>query len=233
MDNNKIDAQFRRDTATVAGLEADKKHYEALEDDIAPLRDEYAANLAKARELEGTVMGNDSGTVTEQKASAKKLLKPLAYRLAAGLQGYAASRTNKDEDLAGRVRYSRSELSEAVDASFATMVGALLKEAALLTKELAKREFTADDLAETTRLLSRFEQKQAGQRIAVVDGSTDRKALIALLARNANLIKEIRVQLRAYQNSSTKHAVWQRFQGYTKLIILGGGGPKGGSTTLP
>jgi hypothetical protein len=27
-------------------------------------------------------------------------------------------------------------------------------------------------------------------------------------------------------NSPTKHEVWLRFQGYTKLIVLGGGGPK-------
>ena len=58
-------------------------------------------------------------------------------------------------------------------------------------------------------------------------GATDRKILIALLRRNANLIKELRVQLKPYQSSPTKHEVWLRFQGYTRLIILGGGGPQG------
>ena len=227
MDNNKLDAQLRRDTATANGLQADKKGYAGLEDDLAPLRDEHAANLAKARALEDAVMGDDASTVTAQKTSAKALLKPLAYRLAAALQGYAASVSNKDEDLAGRVRYSRSQLSEASDASLATMVGALLKEAGPLAAPLGKREFTADDLAETTRLLARFEQKHASRRLTEVEGSTERKALIALLRRNANLIKEMRTQLKAYENSSTKHEVWLRFQGYTKLIILGGGGAKG------
>ena len=227
MDNNKLDAQLRRDTATEAGLLADKDHYTALEDDIAPLREEHAANLAKARTLEDNVMGEDSATVTQQKAGAKTQLKALVPRLAAALQGHAASRANKDEDLAGRVRYSRSEITEANDASFATIVGALLKEAQPLAKELEKREFTADDLADTTRQLARFVKKQAGQRITVVTSSTDRKTLIALLRRNANLIKEMRVQLKAYESSPTKHEVWLRFQGYTKLIILGGGGPKG------
>ena len=51
-------------------------------------------------------------------------------------------------------------------------------------------------------------------------GATDRKILIALLRRNANLIKEMRVQLRLCQNSFTKHEVWQRFQGYTRLIVI-------------
>ena len=54
-----------------------------------------------------------------------------------------------------------------------------------------------------------------------------------MLCRNPNLLKEIRVQLKPYQNSPTKHEVWQRFQGYTKLIILGGGGPKGGPAAKP
>jgi len=233
MDNNKLDAQLRRDTATATGLLADKKGYEALEDDIAPLRDEHAANLAKARELEDTVMGETSTDTNAQKATAKARLKVLVPRLAAALQAFAASRTNKDEDLAGRVRYNRTSLNEANDASFITIIGALLNEAQPLTKELAKREFTADDLAETTRLLGRFEQKQASQRTTVVAGATDRKTLIALLRRNANLIKEIRVQLKPYQSSPTKHAVWQRFQGYTKLIILGGGGPHGTTSTQP
>ena len=197
MDNNKLDAQLRRDTATANGLQADKDQYQPLEEDTAPLREEHATNLAQARLLEDAVMGETSITVTQQKASAKKLLKALAPRLAAALQGYAASKANTDEDLAGRVRYSRS------------------------------------DLAETTRQLARFEQKQASQRTTVVAGSTDRKTLIALLRRNANLIKEMRVQLKAYEKSPAKHEVWQRFQGYTKLIILGGGGPKGGKETKP
>ena len=233
MDNNKLDAQLRRDTATTTGLLADKDNYKLLEDDIAPLRDEHAANLAQARLLEDAVMGDDSGTVTEQKVGTKTLLKPLAFRLAAALQAYAASKANPDEDLAGRVRYGRSDIAKAGDASFATIVGALLKEARPLPQELAKREFTADDLAETTRLLARFEKKADSQRVTVVADSTDRKTLIALLRRNANLIKEMRVQLRPYQNSPTKHEVWERFQGYTKLIILGGGGPKGGPPAKP
>jgi len=233
MDNNKLDAQLRRDTATANGLQVDKALYAALEDDLASLRAEHADNLAKARQLEDAVMDDAAGIVAEQKTSAKALLKPLAYRLAAALQGYAASKSNPDEDLAGRVRYSRSMLSEASDASLATMVGALLKEAQPLAAPLAKREFTAEDLAETTRLLARFEQKHASRRLTEVEGSTERKTLIALLSRNANLIKEMRTQLKPYEDSPTKHEVWLRFQGYTKLIVLGGGGAKGTPATQP
>ena len=233
MDNNKLNAQLLRDTAAAAGLLADKALYAALEADIAPLRTEHSTNLAQARLLEATVMGDDSGTATAQKAGAKTQLKALAPRLAATLQAYAASKTNQDEDLAGRVRYSSSDIKTANDATFATMVAALLKEAAPLAKELAKREFTAADLAETTRQLARFGKKQTSQRTTVVAGATDRKTLIALLRRNANLIKEMRVQLKPYQSSPTKHEVWLRFQGYTKLIILGQGGPKGDTAGKP
>ena len=233
MDNNKLDAQLRRDTATATGLLADKANYKPLEEDIAPLRDEHTKNLGLARTLEATVMGETNTDTTQQKAGTKARLKVLVPRLAAALQAHAASKANLDENLAGRVRYNRTSLNEANDASFATIVGALLKEGAPLAKELAKREFTAEDLAEATRLLARFEQQQAGQRTAVVDGSTDRKTLIALLRRNANLIKEIRVQLKPYQSSPTKHEVWLRFQGYTKLIVLGGRGPKDDTTAKP
>ena len=231
MDNNKLNAQLLRDTATAAGLLADKALYAPLEADIAPLRDEHAANLAQARTLEDAVMGEDGTDATRQKTGAKTRLKALAPRLAAALQAYAASKSNTDDDLAGRVRYSRSTITEANDASFATIVAALLQAAGPLANELAKREFTADDLAETARQLARFEQKQTSQRTTTVAGATDRKTLIALLRRNANLIKELRVQLKPYQSSPTKHAVWERFQGYTRLIVLGGGGPK--SDTKP
>ena len=233
MDNNKLDAQLLRDTATVNGLLADLANYTPLEADMAPLRQEHAANLVKSRLLETAVMGDESGTATQQKAGAKTQLKALAPRLAAVLQGYAASKANHDDDLAGRVRYSRSDLAAAADASFASMVGALLKEAAPLVTELVKREFTAADLADTTRQLARFEQKHTNQRLDVVAGSTDRKTLIALLRRNANLIKEMRVQLKAYESSPTKHEVWLRFQGYTRLIILGGGGAKAEPAVQP
>ncbi len=231
MDNNKLNAQLLRDTATANGLLADKVLYAPLEADIAPMRDAHAANLA--RTLEDAVMGEATSGVTLQKAGAKTQLKALASRLAAALQAYAASKTNTDEDLAGRVCYSRTGITAANDASFATIIGVLLKEAAPLAKELAKREFIADDLAETTRQLARFEQKQASQRTTVVAGATDRKTLIDLLRRNANLIKEMRVQLKPYQSSPTKHEVWLRFQGYTKLIVLGQGGPKSVPTPPP
>jgi hypothetical protein len=40
-------------------------------------------------------------------------------------------------------------------------------------------------------------------------------------------------QLKAYESSPTKHEVWQRFQGYTRLIVLGGGGPPAGVAAKP
>ncbi|WP_460501865.1 hypothetical protein [Hymenobacter agri] len=51
MDNNRLNALLKRDTDTAAGLLADKDQYKPLEDDLAPLRDEHAANLAQARTL--------------------------------------------------------------------------------------------------------------------------------------------------------------------------------------
>ena len=56
---------------------------------------------------------------------------------------------------------------------------------------------------------------------------------MALLRRNADLIKKLRQQLRPYKNSPTKHEVWLRFQGYTRVIELGGGGPQAGVAGKP
>ena len=131
------------------------------------------------------------------------------------------------------MRYSSSNIKTANDVSFFSIIGALLQEAALLAKELARREFTAADPVETIRQLARFEKKQTSQRTTVVADATDRKTLLALLRRNANLIKEMRVQLKPYQSSPTEHEVWLRFQGYTKVIVLGGGGPKGDTAGKP
>ena len=229
MDNNRLDALLKRDTETKAGLLADQPLYLPLEAEIGPLRTEHAANLAKARDLEKDVMDESQDDSGQQKNSAKKQLKELGVRLAAALQAYAASPANKDEDLAGRVRYNRTSFNEAGEGSYATIVAALLKEAQPLTAELAKREFTADDLATTTQLLARFEKKQTSQRLNTVDGGTDRKGLIALLRRNSALIKAIRVQLKPYENSPAKHDVWLRFKGYTRVIVLG----QGGSSATP
>ncbi|MBF9222788.1 hypothetical protein [Hymenobacter ruricola] len=226
MDNNRLNALLKRDTDTAAGLLADQANYAPLEDDIAPLRTEHAANLALARTLEEQVMADDQDDATAQKQGARQQLKALGTRLAAALQAYAASATNTDEDLAGRVNYNATDLNRADDASFATIIGTLRKEAQPLAAPLAKREFTADDLQAVDTQLLRFNKKLARQRASTVSGSTARQTLIGLLARNTDLIKKIRVQLRPYQKSPTKHDVWLRFQGYTKLIILGGGGPK-------
>ena len=231
MDNNRINALLKRDTDSSVGLVKDQESYLPLEDEIGPLRAAHAANLAQARLLEADVMAENQDDATAQKQGARQQLRALGMRLAAGLQGYAASAANPDEDLAGRVNFNVTDFNRADDASFATIIGALLKEAAPLAAPLAKREFTAADLATMNTQLVRFNKKLARQRASIVDGSTDRKTLIGLLAQNTSLLKKIRVQLRAYQSSPTKHDVWLRFQGYTKVIVLGQGGPKGDTPT--
>ena len=224
MDNNHLNALLQRDTDTVAGLLADQPHYPLLEDDIAPLRTEHAKNLAEARTFEGSVLDESQDDSTQQKKAARKQLKVLGSRLGAALQAYAASAANPDEDLPGRVNITETDLIRADDTTFASLLGKLLAEGKARPQELAKREFTADDLTLTGTLLERFTRKRTGQRISAVAGSTDRNRLMALLRRNGNLIKLLRQQLRPYKNSPTKHDVWLRFQGYTRVIERGGGG---------
>ena len=233
MDNNRLNAQLLRDTAAAAGLLADQAGYAPLEEDIAPLRAEHAANLAQARTLEDVVLADITGAATAQKKGARRQLRELGTRLAAALQGYAASAANPDQDLAGRVRFNRTSLTEADDATFASIITALLKEAQPLAAPLTRREFTPADRTLTEQQLLRFEKKQTAQRTTAVTGATARKTLIALLARNTALLKQIRVQLKPYQYAPAKQAVWLRFQGYTKLIVLGQRGPKDDPPTPP
>ena len=227
MENNQLNDRILRDKSTVVGLVADQTNYQPLEADIAPLRTEHAANTTAAGKLAQQVLATDTDDATAQKATAKKELKDLGERLAAGLQGYAASKTNPDPDLPGRVKFNRTDLTEADDASFATILHQLLDVATPLAAPLAQREFTAADRTRAEALLARFERKQLRQQETRTVGSTDRKTLLALVRRNASLIKEIRLQLKAYKNSPTKHAVWLRFLSYTKIINhRGGGGTK-------
>ena len=201
MDNNRLNALLKRDTDTAAGLLADQANYQLLEADMAPLRTEHAANLALARDLEADVMADAQDDATQQKTSARRQLKALGTRLAAALQAHAASTANTDEDLAGRVNYNRTDLNRADDATFATIIGTLLREPQPLAAQLEKREITADDLALVAGLLLRFNQKHTRQHTAVVAGSTSRKTLIALLAP----------QHRPHQENARAAAPLQRF----------------------
>ena len=224
MENNHLNDLVLRDKAAVAGLETDKANYAPLEDDIAPLRDEHAANTAKLGPLAQRVLDAATDDATSQKTGAKKQLKDLGERLASALQGYAASKANADPDLPGQVNFNRTSFNEADDATFATLLHKLLDAAAPLAAPLAKREFSADDRALTETLLARFERKQVRQQENRTAGSTDRKTLVALTRRNASLLKGIRTQLKAYKNTPAKHAVWLRFVSYTKIIDHRGGG---------
>jgi hypothetical protein len=228
MKDNRLDAMLRRDENTAAGLAQDQPNYAGIEDDLGPLRTEHAANLTQAQTLEGAVLREDQDDSSKQKRGTRKQLISLGDRLAAALQAHAASAANSDPDLAGRVRINRTLLSAAEEGTLLGLIQALLKEAAPLTEALARREFTAADLSQLQALHQRFEAKQLRQRQSTVEGSTARKTLEALLRRNADLVKQLRVQLRPYKGT-TKNEVWLRFEGYTKLLVRGGGG----STTNP
>lgn len=227
MENNELNDLVLRDKATAAGLASDKAYYKNLEEEIGPLRDEHAANTTSMGPLAQAVLAADTDDATTQKAGARKLLKDLGERLAGAMQGIAASPSNTDEDLPGKVNFNRTDLIQADDATFASILHQLLDVSAPYAERLERREFTPEDRATTEKQLVRFERKQVRQRETIVTGSTDRKTLLALVNRNRDLIRQLRKQLKGYKNSATKHDVWQRFQGYTKIVAhRGGGGPK-------
>lgn len=227
MKNNALDAYHRRDTATIAGLAADKKGYEPLEEDIAPSREQLATNHAKADGLIDDVLEADGEDSAAVKVKTKALLLPLLFRVGAALQAFAESKANTDEDLLHRVTLGNNTLRKADEDSFFRLATGLLKEAGNVPAiQLTKREFSTEDLAETKRLLQRFAGRLTPGRLADVDGKSAREILNDLLAANQQLIKKIRKQLLPYKGSATRHDVWLRFQGYSKVIMRKGGGGK-------
>ncbi|WP_310394851.1 hypothetical protein [Hymenobacter sp.] len=129
MDNNRCNALRARGTATAASLLTDQNNYQPLEAETAPPRTEHAANRDDA------VLAETQDDATRQKAGAKTQLKALGARLAAR-QAHAASATNPDPNLAGRVGFNRTSFNKAGDASIVT---ALLQEALPLAADLGKR----------------------------------------------------------------------------------------------
>jgi hypothetical protein len=227
MKNNALDAYHRRDTATLAGLEADQKNYEPIEEDIAPLRAQLATNHATADKLIDDVLEADGEDSAAVKVKTKGLLLPLLFRAGAALQAFAESQANTDEDLLARVTLGNNTLRKADEDSFVRLATGLLAEADKVPeKQLTKREFSADNLTEAKRLLKRFAGRLSPGRLADVSGKSTREILNDLLAANQQLIKKIRKQLLPYKNSPTKHDVWLRFQGYSKVILRKGGGGK-------
>jgi hypothetical protein len=224
MKNDRLDAYQRRDSATQAGLLADQAQYALLETDIAPLRGQHTANLTRINALMDEVLAADNDDSAGVKAKTRPVLRGLLLRLSAALQAYAESAANTDEDLLHRVTLGADALRKADENTFARLAGGLLREAALRpAAELARREFTAADLAEAQRLLARFSSRLTPGRLADVDGKSAREVLSDLLAANQQLIRKIRQQLLPYKNSSTKHEVWLRFQGYSKVVLRKGG----------
>ena len=227
MKNDRLDALHRRDAATVAGLATDKPHYAPIEDDIAPWRTQLGLNHSKADGLIDDVLAADADDSAAVKTKTKQLLLPYLGRLSAGLQAFAESAANPDEDLLPRVTLSRDVFYKADEDSFFRLATALLKEADLVPAvQLTKREFSAEDLTEAKRLVKRFGERLTPGRLADVEGKSAREILADLLAANQQLIKKIRKQLLPYKGSATKHDVWLRFQGYSKVLLRKGGGGK-------
>lgn len=240
MKNDRIDAYYRRDTTTQAGLLTDKASYEPLEEDIAPLREQHTTNLTKAGTLVDDVLKADADDSAGAKTKTKAVLLPMLLRLSAAMQAEVESQLARspDDETATpqlhRVAMGSDVLRRADEDTFSRLATGLLAEAATFAQaQLAKREFTANDLTEATRLLRRFAGRFSTGRLADVAGKSNREILSALLAANQQLLKKIRKQLQPYKGSAAKHDVWLRFQGYSKVVLRKGGGGGAAAATPP
>lgn len=232
MKNNRLDALLRRDASVQVGLAADKALYAPIEDDIAPLRDEHAGRLEKAQEFADEVFEADGDDSSGVKKGTRGLLKELAGRVGRAVVAHADSKANTDEDLEERIRPALEKLNSADTGTFAQGVAKIRAEATPLAAQLVKREVTAADLTELTRLATRFEKRLTTGRAADVKGKTARLLMSDLLRENGKTLKKIRKQLAPYKGTA-RAKVLTNFDGNAKLVVFNngsGGGASGGAT---
>ncbi len=232
MKNNRLDSMLRRDASVQAGLAADKKLYEPIEDDIASLRDEHAGRLEKATELADEVFDADGDDSAGVKKGTRGLLKELAGRVGRAVVAHADSKANTDEDLEERVRPALTELNSADGNTFAQGVAKIQAEATPLAAQLVKREVTADNFVELARLATKFGKRLTTGRAADVKGKTARLLMSGLLRENGQTLKKIRKQLAPYKGTAREKAL-TNFDGYAKLVVFNNGssGGTGGGTS--
>ncbi len=234
MKNNRLDAMLRRDTSVQIGLEADKALYAPVEEDIAPLREEHADRLTQAKALADEVFEADGDDSAGVKKGTRGQLKDLAGRVGRALVAHADSKANTDENLEERVKAALLNLNSADGGTFAQAVATIQAEATPLAAQLVKREVTADNFKELSRLAIKFEKRLTTGRTADVKGKTARMLLGDLLRANSQTLKKIRKQLLPYKGTARAKALIN-FDGNAKLVVFnnGSGGVNGGGVASP
>lgn len=238
MKNDSLDALLRRDESVQTGLEVDRDLYAPIEDEVKPLREQHAANLLIAQQLEQEVFEADSDDSASQKKGTRGKLNELGGRIAAGVRAYATVKARKDGDapdpvaaadatalLRQQARFTLRELRHSEEGEFVLAIGGILSAAAPLAAQLAKWEITAEDLAQAAYLLLKFQNRKGSPRLADVQGATARKLMTKALRANSILVKEMRELLAPYKGTAREKAL-TNFNGYAKVILQKGGGGK-------
>lgn len=209
MKNKLLTARLRRDAATAALLTTAADRYTDFESDIAPLRDQLAANLAAADELKDhtdeTPADHDDATPRQQ--GLRSQLTELLQRRVKALRAHAKGvKPEPDVELLGSLPTHFSALSRRTDTEFPREARRLLR---------LGHDVSADDL--TRRRYSPEHQAKAEQflhELSTTDGASDeeiavtgRQALERLVKANDRLIAELHEFFAIYNDQDDVEAL--------------------------
>ncbi len=210
MKDKLLSARLRRDAATVALLTNATDRYTDFESDIAPLREQLAANVLAAEELKDHATDSatpEGGEATPRQQGLRSQLTELLQRRVRALRAHAKGlQPEPDLDLLGSLPTHFSALSRRTDTEFPREARRLLR---------LGHDVSADDL--TKRRYSPEHQQKAEQllhELSTTDGASDeevavtgRHALERLLKANDRLIASLEEFFALYNDQEDVEAL--------------------------
>ncbi|KAA9338419.1 hypothetical protein F0P96_06175 [Hymenobacter busanensis] len=228
MKNELIESRLRRDTAAAAFLAQTPAAYADIEDDVAPLRTQLAANVQRGADLAQQVLTADTDGNPARKKGTRNQLTVLLRRLILAIRAEALRSTDaKLRAAAGRL----GELRNLNESSFGEEAQRLLDLVPGRETALAKRRFTAAHYQEARTLLAAFGSATTEGRLSDVSGSTGRQALERLIKDSARLLKELETYFALYQEDDPD--LWNRFRQAIKVVRRGGSEGSTNNLDLP
>ncbi len=231
MKNQLLTARLRRDAATAALLTNAADRYLDFETDIAPLREQLAANLLAAEELKDhatdTAGDGDGADSSPRQRGLRSQLTELLQRRIKALRAHAKGvKPEPDLELLGSLPTHFTSLSRRTDTEFPREARRLLR---------LGHEVSADDL--TKRRYSPEHQQKAEQllhELSSTDGAseaeiavTGRHALERLIKANDRIIAELEAFFALYNDQEDVNSLMLYDEWHKAITVKVRNGKKG------
>ena len=217
MKNELLTARLRRDAATVALLTHATDRYVDFEIDIAPRREQLAANVLAADELKEHATGADgeNSDATPRQQGLRSQLTDLLQRRVRALRAHAKGlQPEPDLDLLGSLPTHFSSLSRRTDQEFPREARRLLRLGHdVSADDLTRRRYSPEHQAKAEQLLHELSNTDgaSAEEIAV----SGRHALERFVKTNDRLIAELNEFFALYDDQEDVEALmlydeWRR-----------------------